>query len=410
MMRRMEQFFYVFMLTITMAGVMLLADLMILAYLSAQTEGALSDLSPAYIAEEIHKTVQESGEVQYSMSQQGMNRVDGFHGFVFLLDDAGEIIWSYRLPEDVPRHYTIKEIVQFTRFYLKDYPVYVRIVDDGILVIGMPRNTVWKYQLSFQVDTMNMFSTTLPVLFIVNIIVLLVVPFFIIRRDTRKREMQRTSWIAGVSHDVRTPLSLIIGYADELMRAPLDCAGTKERAQLIEKQAIRIKTLVTNLNTSNKLTYGMGAWHREQVLLPALIRETICDIVNRNLDEKYDIDVTISDSLEQLYVKGDKELMKRLVENLMNNAINSNMSGCEIRVSLMCQNGRFFKKTVLEISDNGCGVSIEQLKKFRTSMRSEKLPEHGLGIRLVRQIASFHHWKVRFFNNADGGFTCRIYL
>ena len=102
--------------------------------------------------------------------------------------------------------------------------------------------------------------------------------------------------------------------------------------------------------------------------------------------------------------------MKRLVENLMNNAINSNMSGCEIRVSLMCQNGRFFKKTVLEISDNGCGVSRELLKKFRTSMRSEKLPEHGLGIRLVRQIASFHHWKVRFFNTADGGFTCRIYL
>lgn len=120
MMRRMEQFFYVFMLAITMAGVMLLADLMILVYLSAETEGDLSDLSPAYIAEEIHKTVQESGEVQYSMSQQGMNRVDGFHGFVFLLDDAGEIIWSYRLPEDVPRHYTIKEIVQFTRFYLKE--------------------------------------------------------------------------------------------------------------------------------------------------------------------------------------------------------------------------------------------------------------------------------------------------
>ncbi len=393
-----------------MIGAMLVADLLILTYLSIKTDAGFSDLSPSYISEQIQKTVQENGEVQYSMSQQGIDRIDGFCGFVFLLDDAGDVVWSYRLPEDVPLHYTVREIVQFTRFYLNDYPVYVRIVDDGVLVIGMPKNTVWKYQLSFQIRTVNMFAAALPLLFFINIIVLLVGPFFIIKRDARRREMQRTSWIAGVSHDVRTPLSLVIGYADEMMHSVLSRAEVQERAQMIENQAIRIKTLVTNLNTSNKLTYGMGVWHREQVLLPALIRETICDIVNRNLDEKYDISVAILDNLEQFYVRGDRELIKRLVENLINNAISHNLSGCEIRVSLTRQNRRICKKTVLEISDNGCGVSREQLKRFRTSMRSDKLPEHGLGIRLVRQIVSFHHWQVRFFNNEGGGFVCRVYL
>lgn len=409
-MGRLENFIKVVIVTIMMVGVMLVADILILTYLSIKTDDGFSALSPAYISGQIQKTVQENGEVQYVISQQGMERIDRFAGFAFLLDDAGDVIWSCRLPEDVPRHYTIKEIVQFTRFYLNDYPVYVQIVEDGFLVIGMPKNTVWKYQLSFQIRTVNMFATTLPALVVINIIVMLVGPFLIIRHDARRREMQRTSWIAGVSHDIRTPLSLVLGYADELCSVSLTHAETQERARMIENQAIRIKTLVTNLNTSNKLTYGMGVWHRERVLLPALIRDTICEVVNRMPDEKYDISVTIANDLEQLFVKGDKELMKRLVENLINNAIHHNPSGCAIRVTLKRLDCMMCRKAVLEISDNGRGVTKAQLKKFRTSMKSDRLPEHGLGIRLVRQIASLHHWQIRFFNNTDGGFACRVYL
>lgn len=183
-----------------------------------------------------------------------------------------------------------------------------------------------------------------------------------------------------------------------------------QNAQMIEQQAIRIKTLVTNLNTENKLAYGMGVWHREKVLLPALIREVICEIINRNLDEKYDISVIITENLEQLYVTGDKELMKRLLENLVNNAIRHNPQGCGIRVSLTREKHFIFTGTVLEISDTGHGVSQKQLKSFRSFGKSDKLPEHGLGIRLVRRIASFHHWKVSFFNNKNGGFSIRLYI
>ena len=154
----------------------------------------------------------------------------------------------------------------------------------------------------------------------------------------------------------------------------------------------------------------MGVWHQEKVLLPALIRESICEIVNRGLDEKYDISVTIMETLEQFYIKGDRELLKRLIENLINNAINHNPQGCEIRIKLTRADWGILKKILLEVSDNGCGVSKEQLKNFRVPARLDRLPEHGLGIRLVRQITSFHHWKVWFFNNNDGGFCCRIHV
>ncbi len=56
---------------------------------------------------------------------------------------------------------------------------------------------------------------------------------YLIRRDAHRREMQRTSWIAGVSHDIRTPLALVIGYADELAHMAerdmeISCAGAAD--------------------------------------------------------------------------------------------------------------------------------------------------------------------------------------
>ncbi|MDE6054846.1 MAG: hypothetical protein K2G55_14055, partial [Lachnospiraceae bacterium] len=349
-MRRLENFIKIVVLTIIMLVVMLVADLLVMTYFGLKTDSGMTKFSTTYLSREVTKTVNEQGETQYGMSQQGIDRIDDFHGFAFLLDDAGDVIWSYQLPDDVPEHYTIRDVVRFTRYYLNGYPVYTHILDDVVLVAGMPRETVWKYHFSFQVSTVNMFAYVLPVLFLLNVIVLLVGPFLIIKYDEHRRERQRTSWIAGVSHDIRTPLSLVLGYADELLHSAqnnmewLEKESVAEKARMIEQQAIRIKTLVTNLNTSNKLTYGMGVWHQEKVLLPALIRESTCEIVNRGLDEKYDISVTIMETLEQFYIKGDRELLKRLIENLINNAINHNPQGCEIRIKLTRADWGILKK------------------------------------------------------------------
>jgi len=419
-MRRVENFLKIVIWTNIMIAVMLVVDLLIMTYFGLRSDAGLARFSVADFSREISRTVNENGETCYSMSQQGTDRIDDFHGFAFLLDDAGDVVWSYQLPDDVPRHFTVRDIVQFSRHYLNDYPVYSHILDEVVLVAGMPRQTVWKYHLSFQISTVEMFLALIPILLTVNIIVLLIGPFLIIRRDAHRREKQRTSWIAGVSHDIRTPLSLALGYADELlhfaghgfegMEGEPAAAHVERGAQMIVHQVLRIRTLVTNLNTSNKLTYGMGVWHREKVLLPALLRESVCDMLNRGIDEKYDISVTISEALEQFYVKGDRELITRLVENLINNAINHNPQGCAITVSLMGKRVWIFKRIVLEISDNGCGVSREQLRYFRSSIKLEKLPEHGLGIRLVRQIALLHRWRLQFLNGEQGGFVCRIYL
>lgn len=411
-------------LTIGTLFFLFIADIFVLAYIQANDSKA--NVNAAYVADSLEKNTDETGSVTYTMTQDGISYVDAHNGFVFLLDNDGAVLWEYRMPKELPRQYTIEDAVKFSRYYLRDYPVYTHITDNGIVVLGTEKGKTWKYTLTYQGATVVTYIYALPSMLIVNVAILIAVLFVTAKHDHRRREMERTTWIAGVSHDIRTPLSLVIGYADEILHIAQESGETASdknmthmsendnkiprRAQAIEEQAVRIKNLVTNLNTENKLTYGMGSWKKEAVLLPAVIRDTICEILNRNMDKKYDIRVSISEELEQLSVKGDKELIKRLLENLINNSVIHNPEGCEIAVSLTKKQCPAFRKYTLELSDNGSGASRQQLQRFNARIKSNKLPEHGLGIRLVRQIAAFHHWHVRFQESKGGGFCCRIYL
>ena len=411
-------------LTIGTLFLLFLVNIFVLAYI--QENDSKENVNVEYVAENLGKSLDEGGTVYYELTQECKDYVDEHNGFVFLMDNNGSVLWEYHMPKELPRQYTIEDAVKFSRYYLQDYPVYTHITDEGIVVLGTEKGKTWRYTLTYQGTTVIAYFYGLPLLLIGNIAVLILVLFITIKHDHRRREMERTTWIAGVSHDIRTPLSLVIGYADEILHIVQEkdekvfgknmtdvsenSDGIFRRAQAIEEQAVRIKNLVTNLNTENKLTYGMGSWKKEPILLSAVIRDTICEMLNRNMDEKYDIHVNISEELEQLSVKGDKELIKRMLENLINNSVIHNPQGCEIAVSLTVHRSSLFKKYMLELSDNGCGVSRKQLHRLNALRKAKKLPEHGLGIRLVRAIAESHHWSVHFYSNESGGFGCKIYM
>lgn len=411
-------------LTIGTLFFLFLVNIFVLAYI--QANDSKENVNVEYVADNLEKSIDARGTASYELTQECKDYVDMHNGFVFLMDNDGAVLWEYRMPKELPRQYTLEDAVKFSRYYLQDYPVYTHITDEGIVVLGTEKGKTWRYTLTYQGTTVVAYFYSLPLLLIGNIAMLILVLLITVKHDHRRREMERTTWIAGVSHDIRTPLSLVIGYADEILHIVQEkdekvfdkkmtdvsenSDGIFRRAQAIEEQAVRIKNLVTNLNTENKLTYGMGSWKKEPILLSAVIRDTICEMLNRNIDEKYDIRVSISEELESLSVKGDKELIKRMLENLINNSVIHNPQGCVIAVSLKRKQHSVLMKYTLELSDNGCGASKEQLRRFNARIKSNKLPEHGLGIRLVCQIAAFHHWRVQLKKSEEGGFCCQISL
>ena len=64
-----------------------------------------------------------------------------------LIDEGGNVAWEQNKPSEVPDKYTLNDIARMTRWFLNDYPVYTRIEDYGLLVMGKPKNAVGKYEM-----------------------------------------------------------------------------------------------------------------------------------------------------------------------------------------------------------------------------------------------------------------------
>lgn len=325
----------------------------------------------------------------YFMDPETEKIISERNGFAMLIGEDGNVRWSYRKPEEIPDTYKLADVASFSRWYLCEYPVYSWTRDDGVFVVGLPKDSVWKYSLEYSLLTVKSIISLIPYILIIDILLLIIIPLWSSRRWVAMKERQRAEWIAGVSHDIRTPLSIVLGQA--------------EPGSVTERQCLRMKELIQNLNMENKLDSGTGSWENESVNLAALIRECICDSINSN-EEIYNFELEIEPELESYEIHGDESLIRRMVENLINNSIRHNESGCDIHVSLKKKD----KKVSLKICDNGKGADSLVIKKLNQKIKKEYIPEHGLGLRVVKQISRKYNYKVVFSSNKGNGFENEV--
>ena len=180
--------------------------------------------------------------------------------------------------------------------------------------------------------------------------------------------------------------------------------GNAEKGSIIEKQCFKIRDLVNNLNTENKLEGGTGKWNETDIKLAELLRELVCDYVNLN-EEQYFYNLDIDSELEESVIRADVSLIRRMIDNLISNAVRHNEKGCEVNVSL---NKTSNNRMLMIISDNGMGVSEDELKKLNKHVKYDYLPEHGLGIRVVKQIGKRYRYKINFKSEKGKYFQCNI--
>lgn len=347
---------------------------------------------------------------RYDLEKQEKEYLKRQGEFAMLIDEEGEVIWSFQLPEEIPRSYDLKDVASFSRWYLKNYPVFTRITEEGLLVKGMPKNSVWKYLLVEDMNELTVRLSKAPIVLAIDALVLILLPFYILRRRMKKEDYERTEWIAGISHDIRTPLSLVLGNADCICHGEVS-KEIKENADNIKKQTLYIKDLIANLNTENKLSYGAGQWKKDRVILADVIRDVFCDILNQNEEGLYEVSCEIDETLEKAWINADENLFRRMLENLFGNAIRHNPDGCGICVKLLPIEKCFIKKRYrFIIEDNGKGADEKKWRRFNRKFRKTKIAEHGLGLRVVNQIAKLYHWKITFFSEKGKGFRCEIEL
>ncbi len=347
---------------------------------------------------------------EYILSDEESTQLQRNNEFAFLLDNNGNIIWYENMPEALKKSkYTLQDVAKFTRYYLDDYPVRTYIVsEDRLLIVGKLNANIWKYTLEYDANNLLTLLEMTPLLFIFNMILVIFISIRMYKARQRRIEEERVEWIAGVSHDIRTPLAVILGNA-QMIPKESSMYEIKRKSEIIESQGLRIRALVENLNITSKLDFGTKRFEKNKVFLSVLIRKIVSNTIN-SLDieaqSKYDFELNIDDEMQKIEISLNEELFERAVVNLLNNTIRHNPDGCRVYINLYKEN----KKAVLEIGDSGSGVPAEILQRLnqRSFTESKSTGKHGLGLKIVKKVAQYHRWKLRFYNSENAGFVCRM--
>jgi len=405
--------------------------------------GEYSSASPANMLEAVAADL-SSEEIKQELNR---NQI-----WAMLLDASGHCIWEASLPEEMPAQYTIQDVAVFSKGYLQDYPVFVRNTDNGLLVLGYPKDSFMKLTGNyFPMRAIRLFPFFVTGILAIDILLLFLVYYFSKRKISKNTEpimasiktlsagkpvslsirgelseiadsvnqasqvlsrqnQARANWISGVSHDIRTPLSMILGYAQRIAGDHGASGNIQQEAEIIRAQSAKIKDLVQDLNLVSQLEYEMQPLHKEPVRLSKLLRSCAADLLNAGIGPEYSVEVGISSDAETAVMECDTRLISRAINNLVQNSINHNPQGCTISLFLACSDTAIF----LTVADNGMGLSAEKLRELEEKphyMEStdERLDlRHGLGLLLVRKIVEAHGGGMQIESAPQSGYQTTL--
>lgn len=349
-------------------------------------------------------TLTENG---YVLDEQMAQEFEEQDQWAMLLNEDGQVIWSIRKPEELKDSYNQADIARMTRWYLKGYPVQLRVWDDRIMIVGVPKDAIWKYTLESPISWLDFVKRVWMYYFLVNFAWIVVLAFIFTRRFTKNRERARIEWIAGISHDIRTPLSVVMGYADTLEHDNDLTEETRQQASVIRHQSVVMKELIADLNLTSQLEYSMQALRKEKIRPAEIIRNIAAEFINDSPTQQLEIDVQISPDGERMCVWADRQLFVRVFRNLINNSMKHSGQSDTVKIQISMWEEK--RKCHIRFEDNGVGYSEEILHRLG-SRKKDAVGQNIRGLEIVKKIILAHGGKIRFGNCEEGGSYCLLTL
>lgn len=201
--------------------------------------------------------------------------------------------------------------------------------------------------------------------------------------ELSRTEVLHTDFISNVSHEIKTPLSVIQNCAALLQNKNADEETRAKYAQTLAIASKRLTALITNILKLNKLENQEIQPENERVNLTETLAETVLGyeelIESKGLSLECDFD-------EDVIVTSSPSYLETVWSNLLSNAVKFTESGGKITVSLKKEDGR----AVVTVADTGCGISAETGKhifeKFYQGDTSHAQEGNGLGLALVKKV------------------------
>lgn len=341
----------------------------------------------------------------YELSETMQQRLTELNQWAMLLDENGEVIWSYRKPKEIKDSYSRSDIANMCRWYLKDYPVYLRVWDDKIMVVARPKNSMWKYNIESPVAWIQYMLKIGVWIAMLDFLGILILMAFLLRRGAKNREQARIEWIAGISHDIRTPLSMVMGYADMLESDDALSEEGRREAAVIRHQSMVMKELIEDLNLTSRLEYSMQPLRVEKLRPTVVVRQVAAAFLSDAKEGELEIEVDLSDCAEGLWIKADQKLLVRALRNLFHNSLQHGRQ--EKMMLIRLHVWREKRWCCISFADNGTGYSGEVLRGLQGS-RKKRAGQKIRGLGIVQKIVLAHGGRIRFRNNAEGGCYCEM--
>ena len=344
------------------------------------------------------------------------------------IDNKGNVVENFNKPKEVKNKFDISDIVRFTRYYLNDYPVFTYVVKDGILVLAYPKNSLDKFPFNYYNYDLAKIDF---IIFIISMLlfVLLVYMFYLyevksifkklnplqeainnifdddykkLQEDGELKEISETineansnyiklkksqsSWLRGISHDIRTPLTNLSWELEDIK--------TRENLVEIEKmenQIIKISKIIEDLNLTNSLE-NISDKHFEYMDPISVIRKLIVNSLNENSSKEI---IFENRRNKEIKIKMDDHLFYRMLENILNNSIKYGKGKTYITYDLMN------KKMRISFKDEE-GLIEERVIKRLDEENLSDVQTHGMGLFVSKQICKLHNGTMEVKNLFPG--------
>ncbi|MDE7310420.1 MAG: HAMP domain-containing histidine kinase [Eubacterium sp.] len=231
---------------------------------------------------------------------------------------------------------------------------------------------------------------------------------------------QKEDFAANFAHELKTPLTSVIGYADRIYKKELPREAQKQAAWHIWNEGMRLEAL------SQKLM-DLTVFHHKQFVLQEmdaaqLLGELAAD-VEYLVTEK---GIAFAYTAQQAYIRAEYDLFKTLFLNLIDNAVKAGASSIQVNGCIQepgagyppgkLPENELCPHYIIRITDNGCGIPPDEIKRITEAFymvdksRSRKLHGAGLGLSLAQKIAEIHAGSLDFESDGSTGTTVTISL
>jgi two-component system, OmpR family, phosphate regulon sensor histidine kinase PhoR len=227
----------------------------------------------------------------------------------------------------------------------------------------------------------------------------------------RRLEELRRDFVANVSHELKTPLTSIVGFTETLLDgARTDPDTCKEFLQIIYKEGLRLQRLVADLLDLSKIESKQVSVKMEVVSVQIVVH----DVVETLIEQMQAKNLRLLTDIAPLMVKMDTDCVRQILVNLLANAMNYTPVGGKVTVKVK-QDDRHW---MVQVIDTGIGIpERDQPRIFERFYRVDKARSRnsggtGLGLAIVKHLVELHHGEIEVESTVGQGsvFTVRFPL